>query len=74
MTAKYEVMERVVKITHSYEEADDWDIRQCLEMTYAERQRVARTLKARLHPDPEDIRDCLRDKSKAATFLKTFRS
>ena len=59
-------MERVVNLTHSYEEADDWDIRQCLEMTYAERQRVARTLKTRLHPGPEDVRDCLRDKSKAS--------
>lgn len=67
-------MERVVNVAHSYKEAEEWDIRQCLEMTYAERQRVAQTLKTRLHRNPEDIRDCLRDKSKPVTFHKTYRS
>lgn len=67
-------MERVVNISKTYQEADEWDIEQCLRMTYAERQEASRVLKARLHPDPEDIRDCLRDSSIKVTFRKTFRS
>ena len=74
MAAKYKSMERVVNIARSFEEADDWDIKQCLEMTSVERQRVARTLRERLHPNPEDIRDCLRDRSKPVIFHKTYRS
>ncbi len=43
-------------------------------MTVDERLAASRTLKERLYPNAEDVRDCLRDRSKPVTFQKTFRS
>lgn len=63
-------MERIVNISKSFEDADDWD----LAMTHSERQAAAKLLKARLHPQPEDVRDCLRDGSNQVIFQKTYRS
>ncbi|MCE7870743.1 hypothetical protein DYH09_10225 [bacterium CPR1] len=67
-------MEKIVHLARSFEEADDWDIRQCLEMTPEERMEAARILKARLYPEAEDVRDCLRDPSKPLIFRKMLRN
>lgn len=67
-------MERIVHISKSFEEADEWDIQQCLAMTSEQRMAAARNLKDRLYPEAEDIRDCLRDPSKRPTFRKMLRT
>ena len=56
-------MERVVNKADSFEQADEWDIRQQVEMTPAERMRIARALKKRAYPGPvKDIRECHRER------------
>lgn len=51
-------MERIVHKSHSFEEAQEWDIRQQLEMTPEERQRVARALRDRVYgADAPDVRE-----------------
>ena len=67
-------MEPVVNIAHSFADADDWDIQQCLAMTADERMQAARVIKDRMYPEAEDIRDCLRDGSRQPTFRKMLRN
>lgn len=74
LESKRTVMERVVHVAYDFESAGEWDIQQCLAMTLQERLRAARALKDRLYPQPEDVRDCLRDASKPVTFRKIRRS
>jgi len=42
-------MERVVNIAKSHEEAREWDIKQSISMTPAERQAIAKELKIRVY-------------------------
>ena len=41
-------MERIVKVAQDYQEAEEWDILQHIQMTSAERQQVAAELKKRV--------------------------
>lgn len=55
-------MDRVVHKAKSFKEADDWDARQYLEMTPAERVEIAIQLKKRAYPGVhKDIRECHRE-------------
>lgn len=54
-------MERVVHIAKSFEEAEEWDIKQQLEMTPQERIWVARDLQRKVYGPPKDIRACHRN-------------
>jgi hypothetical protein len=67
-------VERVAHKSQSFQEAEAWNIRQCLEMSANERMQALKSLKERLHPKAEDIRDCLRDPSKRPYFRKMFRT
>jgi hypothetical protein len=52
-------MERVVHISKSFEEADEWDIQQQLAMTPEQRLQAAKELRDRFYPaDAKDIRAC----------------
>ena len=52
-------MERVVKIFHSFDEAHEYDIKQQIDMTIAERMDAARILKERVYGTKvKDIRQC----------------
>ncbi len=52
------MIKRVVNIARSQEEAREWDIRQALEMTHEERQKVARVLKERVYGENNpDVRE-----------------
>lgn len=56
-------MERVVKKSHSFEDADRWDVEQQNSMTAEERQQVARELRDRAYgKDAPDIRESTKDK------------
>jgi hypothetical protein len=43
------VMERIVHIAKSHEEARDWDIEQAISMTSEKRQAIAKELKIRVY-------------------------
>lgn len=50
-------MERVVHVARSFEEARAWEIEQERQMTPAERQAIARTLRIRVYGEnPPDVR------------------
>jgi hypothetical protein len=53
-------MERIVKVAKNYQEAEDWDILQHIQMTPAERQQVVTELKRRVYgqqcPDIRKVR------------------
>ncbi len=52
-------MKRIVKISKSFEEAEEWDIEQQINMTPQERQKVAKKLKEKVYgKNPRDVRDC----------------
>jgi len=52
-------MERVVKISHSFKEAHQYDIDQQINMTGAQRLDAARILKERVYGTKvKDIREC----------------
>jgi len=51
-------MERIVKIAKNFDEAEEWDIIQHVQMTPEERQEVASELRKRVHgTDIPDVRD-----------------
>ena len=51
-------MEKIVKISKSFKEAEEWDIEQQINMTPQERQRAAKELKERVYgKDVKDVRD-----------------
>jgi len=53
------IMERVVKISHSFKEAHQYDIDQQINMTGAQRLDAARILKERVYGTKvKDIREC----------------
>ncbi len=57
-------MKRVVKISKSFEEADEWDIEQQINMTPQERQKAAKELKERVYGEnAEDVREYYRNKN-----------
>ena len=51
-------MERVVFKSNSFEQADEWDVKQHINLTVEERLRIARALKDRIHPKAKDVREC----------------
>ena len=51
-------MERVVFKSNSFEQADEWDVKQHINLTVEERLRIARALKDRIHPKAQDVREC----------------
>jgi len=54
-------MKRIVHISHSHEEAREWDIEQQIRMTPEQRQAVARELRRRVYgPNPPDVREAQR--------------
>lgn len=54
-------MERVVHVARSFDEAEDWDVRQQVAMTPQQRMRAARALKDRAYPGRQkDVRECHR--------------
>jgi len=56
-------MKRIVNISKNAKEAEEWDIKQHLSMTPAERQEAARILKERVYgTDVPDIREAERMK------------
>ncbi len=56
-------MKRIVNISKNAREAEEWDIKQQLSMTPAERQEAARILKERVYgTDSPDIREAERMK------------
>ena len=61
MVGYNEPMEPVVHTCETFEEADDWDVRQQLAMTPMERIRAARELQRRAWPDAKDVRECERE-------------
>ena len=51
-------MERIVKKSHGFREADRWNARQNLELTPRERIRIARALRRRAYPGRlKDVRE-----------------
>jgi len=58
-------MERVVNISKNAKETEEWDIKQQLTMTSAERQEAARILKERVYgKDVPDVKEAERRKRK----------
>ena len=54
-------MERVVHKSHSYQDADRWNVEQQVAMTHEDRLRAAKALKDRTFPaDSKDVRACHR--------------
>ncbi len=51
-------MERVVFKSNSFKQADEWDVKQHINLTVEERLRIARALKDRIHPKAKDVREC----------------
>lgn len=50
-------MKKVVKISKSFKEAEEWDIEQQIKMSPRERQRAAKKLKERVYgKDVKDVR------------------
>jgi len=55
-------VKKVVKISKSFKEAEEWDIEQQITMTPQERQRVAKELKRRVYgKNTKDVRECYKD-------------
>jgi len=42
-------MKRIVNIAKNHHEAEEWDVRQHIQMSHEERQEVAKTLKKRVY-------------------------
>lgn len=56
-------MERIVHKARSFKAADEWDIRQHVELSPRERQQIARELKRRVYGTAvPDVRACHRKK------------
>jgi hypothetical protein len=56
-------MERIVHISHSFEEADQYDIEQQINLSYSQRLDAARILKERVYgKDVQDVKECHRKK------------
>ena len=56
-------MERVVNKATGHRQADDWDVKQQVSMTAAERMRAAKELRDRVYPkDSKDVREWHRQK------------
>ena len=54
-------MDRIVNISRTFKEADEWTKRQYREMTPNERIKVARELQRKVYgPNPPDVRECHR--------------
>lgn len=54
-------MERVVKKSRGFREADRWDVQQNISLTPQERIRIAHALRRRAYPGPtKDVRECHR--------------
>mgnify|MGYP001350267616 CR=1 FL=1 len=54
-----EFVERIVHISKSFEEADEYDLQQILDMPLAKRLEAAEELKRKVHPQPwKDILEC----------------
>ena len=51
-------MERAAFKSNSFEQADEWDVKQHINLTVEERLRIARALKDRIHPKAKDVREC----------------
>ena len=52
-------MERVVHVSKSFREADEWDIQQQVSMTPQQRLDAAKVLRDRAYPPPtKDVREC----------------
>ena len=56
-------MERIVRKSRTFEEADRWDVEQHTSMTPEERQRAAKELRERAYgKQPPDVRESTRDR------------
>ena len=56
-------MERIVHKSHSFKEAEEWDILQHIQMSPEERQNAAKELKKRVYGNhAPDIREAVRKK------------
>lgn len=54
------MIDRVVHTSHSYSEAEEWDLLQHIRMTPEERRRVARELRRRVYGERcPDVRDAV---------------
>ena len=51
-------MERVAFKSTNFEQADEWDVKQHINLTLEERLSIARALKDRIHPKAKDVRQC----------------
>lgn len=50
-------MKQIVNIANGFKEAEDWDIKQHIDMTPEERQRIAKILRERVYgKDNPDVR------------------
>jgi hypothetical protein len=54
-------MERIVKISKTFKEADDWDISQHIRLKPEERQKIAKMLKMKFYGrKTKDVRESMR--------------
>jgi len=59
--ARIPTMERVVKKSRHFREADQWNVRQNLALTAEQRIQIAHALRRRVYPaDAKDVRECQR--------------
>jgi hypothetical protein len=59
MSHKKRKIARVVNIAKSFTEAEQWDIKQQINMTPNERMEILKVLKDRFYgPDAKDVREC----------------
>ena len=61
ITFKISKVERIVKKSRTFREADRWDVRQNIALTPQERIRIAHALRKRAYPaNAKDVRECHR--------------
>jgi len=54
---KGNILKQIVNIANGFKEAEDWDIKQHIDMTPEERQRIAKILRERVYgKDNPDVR------------------
>jgi hypothetical protein len=64
-------MERIVRISKSFEEADDWEIEQQIRMSPNERIIIAKTLRDRFYgTNTKDVRECTKIRPKDLDDLR----
>jgi len=65
-------VERIVHISKSFEEADEYDLQQILDMPLAKRLEAAEELKRKVHPQPwKDILECRHIEFRRRTSART---